>query len=55
VFTIAAPIAAVALLVVLFLKEVPLKGPGERTNSERPGVPRAPAGDPERRAATAAR
>ena len=55
VFTIAAPIAAVALIVVLFLKEVPLKGPGERSNAERRGVPGARAGDTERRAATAAR
>jgi predicted MFS family arabinose efflux permease len=30
VFVVAAPIAAVALLVVLALKEVPLQGPGER-------------------------
>jgi EmrB/QacA subfamily drug resistance transporter len=30
VFVVAAPIAAIALLVVLALKEVPLQGPGER-------------------------
>jgi hypothetical protein len=29
VFLVAAPIAALALVVVLFLKEVPLQGPGD--------------------------
>jgi EmrB/QacA subfamily drug resistance transporter len=33
VFLVAAPIAALALLVVLFLEEVPLKGPGDHAKS----------------------
>jgi EmrB/QacA subfamily drug resistance transporter len=42
VFVIAAPIAAVALLLVLALKEVPLRGPGERPAP----APRAPSAAP---------
>jgi hypothetical protein len=40
VFVVAAPIAALALLVVLALEEVPLRGP--RTNAASPKSP-APA------------
>jgi EmrB/QacA subfamily drug resistance transporter len=36
VFLVAAPIAALGLLVVLFLREVPLRGPGERP-APKPG------------------
>jgi EmrB/QacA subfamily drug resistance transporter len=61
VFTVAAPIAAVALIVVLFLKEVPLQGAADRTKAEPsgepgdPGLPGASVGEPERRAAAPAR
>ncbi|HEY0344566.1 MAG TPA: MDR family MFS transporter [Solirubrobacteraceae bacterium] len=39
VFTVAAPIAAVALLVVLALKEVPLQGPGAPAPAPEPAKP----------------
>jgi MFS family permease len=41
VFLAAAPIAAVALVVVLFLVELPLRGPVEGTRETTPGETRA--------------
>jgi MFS family permease len=35
-FVVAAPIAAIAFIVVLLLKEVPLRGPGESSQRSRP-------------------
>jgi MFS family permease len=42
VFLVAAPIATLALLVVLLLKEVPLQGPNTH-QANRPAIPNAPA------------
>jgi EmrB/QacA subfamily drug resistance transporter len=50
VFLVAAPIAALGLLVVLFLREVPLRGPGVQGENEKKGdrndIRREQAGDP---------
>jgi EmrB/QacA subfamily drug resistance transporter len=51
VFLVAAPIAAIGLLVVLFLREVPLRGPGGPAPSKPPV--RTPASAPARRAMAA--